>query len=63
MRDTQIEKAIRDLEPDILDLVRATKLVFRLAADEPGLDELLVFSIGQCRELADVLEEKYHTSL
>jgi hypothetical protein len=50
------------LENPIIDLVRAAKLVFHLASNEPGLDELLVFSIGQCRGLAEALEEKFHTS-
>jgi hypothetical protein len=64
MTDTQEGKrAILDaLENPIIDLVRAAKLVFHLAADQPGMDELLDFSIGQCRNLAEVLEEKFHTS-
>jgi hypothetical protein len=65
MTDTQkqtVRCVFMDLEPDILDLVRAAKLVFQLASDEQDLDELLHFSIRQCRELAAALEEKYHTS-
>jgi hypothetical protein len=62
--DAQSEKksvigAFMDLEPDIRDLARAVKLVFKLVCDESGIDELLYFSIQQCRERAEALEKEY----
>jgi hypothetical protein len=64
MTDAQSEKksvrgAFMDLEPDLRDLVRAAKLAFQLVCDERGIDELLYFSIQQCRERAVALEKEY----